>query len=609
MMLSEAAVPVPEVMSPGTPPSEDPAWHAHLRRQQLRLLARQSTRTPFAIIIASGFVAYTVRNYAPLPLVATWCAVVLLLLFARRWYCQALLRDTPEDASPALKRLVLLGLTNGAMLGVGALVFFPGLPLEERALLTMIFVCWTAGAVATAAAYAPAFYGFVAAGLLPLAIMWGVPFDSENVVIGILIVLFGLFQILFVRDNERVVCESFLIRYENERLLDALERERQEVLLARDRAEDASRAKSRFLAAASHDLRQPLHALALYSGALSLRAPEGGSAELVAQIDNTVSSLSALFESLLDISKLDAGAVKPELRRVEASAIVDRIKAEFRVLAQEKGLEFLVSSSDAAVETDPVLFERILRNLVDNAIKYTNKGTVELSANVVGNGLRIAVTDTGPGIPENERERIFEEFYQIGNSERDRRQGLGLGLALVRRLARLLDIPLEMNSEPGRGSTFAVTLPRVTRAATEQPQPVQSQPAQRTVPAAGELAGAHVLVLDDEPAVRLGMRALLEVWGCQVTACGGYAEAERMIEQYGLKIDLIIADFRLREHETGIEAVRKLRERLGNVPAVLISGDTAPERLSEAQASGIPLLSKPVSADTLKERVKSLLPA
>ena len=603
--MNDAALPVTTPLAQEGSLRENPEWQAHLRGQQLALLARQSTRTPFAIAIACGFVAWTVRGHAPLPVVAGWAGLLLVMLFIRRAYAQRLLRDPPDDAQPHLKRLVVFNFANGSMLGAAAVLFFPDLPLESRALLTMILVCWTAGGVAATAAYAPAFYVFVTAGLVPLALMWAVPVDPENAVIGVLVVLFGLFQILFVRDNERVFCESFLIRFENERLLDALERERQEVLLARDRAEDASRAKSRFLAAASHDLRQPLHALALYSGALSLRAPEGGCAELVTQIDSTVSSLSALFESLLDISKLDAGAVRPELKRIDVSAVIDRIKSEFRAIAHEKGLEFLVSSSDATVETDPVLFERILRNLVDNAIKYTQQGTVELSTNVVGNGLRIAVSDTGPGIPEAERERIFEEFYQIGNSERDRRAGLGLGLALVRRLAKLLEIPLDMTSEPGKGSTFAVTLPRVARVASAG----RAAPAPAASAATGELAGAHVLVLDDEPAVRLGMRALLEVWGCHVTACSGHVEAERMIAKYALQPDVIIADFRLREHETGIDAVRKLRAVLGNVPALLISGDTAPERLSEAQASGIPLLSKPVNPDTLKERVKALLKA
>jgi two-component system, sensor histidine kinase len=600
--VNDAALPVTTPLAQGASLRADPEWQAHLRGQQLALLARQSTRTPFAIAIACGFVAWTVRGNAPLPLVAGWAGLLLAMLFFRRAYAQRILREPPHDPQVHLKRLVVFNLANGMMLGAAAVLFFPNLTLEGRALLTMILVCWTAGGVAATAAYAPAFYAFVT-GLIPLALMWAIPPDPENMVIGLLVILFGLFQVLFVRDNERVFCESFLIRFENERLLDALERERQEVLLARDRAEDASRAKSRFLAAASHDLRQPLHALALYSGALSLRAPDSGCAELVTQIDNTVSSLSALFESLLDISKLDAGAVKPELKRIDVSAVIDRIKSEFRAIAQEKGLEFLVSSSDATVETDPVLFERILRNLVDNAIKYTENGTVELSTNVVGNGLRIAVTDTGPGIPEAERERIFEEFYQIGNSERDRRQGLGLGLALVRRLAKLLDIPLEMTSEAGSGSTFAVTLPRVARVASAERQHV----APAAPAATGELAGAHILVLDDEPAVRLGMRALLEVWGCQVTACSGHVEAERMIAKYSLQPDVIIADFRLREHETGIEAVRKLRAILGNVPALLISGDTAPERLSEAQASGIPLLSKPVNPETLKARVKSVL--
>jgi signal transduction histidine kinase len=414
-------------------------------------------------------------------------------------------------------------------------------------------------------------------------------------------VLFGLFQVFFVRDNERLVHESFLIRYENERLLDALERERQEVLLARDRAEEASRAKSRFLAAASHDLRQPLHAIALYSGALSLRATEPAIAEIAERIDTTVTSLSALFDSMLDISRLDAGAIRPELQRIDLKRFVQRIGADYAALTQEKGLEFRVVGADALVETDPLLLERIVRNLLDNAVKYTRTGRIDLSMQASGATARIAVTDAGPGIAAAERERIFEEFYQIGNPERDRMQGLGLGLAIVRRLVHLLGLRVELQSEPGCGSTFAVTLPCIASA------PPEAHPSRSTAASPQALGGVHVLVLDDEPSVRMGMRALLESWGCHVAACAGHAEADRLLDEYGLEVDLIVADFRLRQHENGIDTVRRLRERLGPVPALLVSGDTAPERLREAQASGIPLLHKPVSSEKLRQEMTALL--
>jgi two-component system, sensor histidine kinase len=202
-----------------------------------------------------------------------------------------------------------------------------------------------------------------------------------------------------------------------------------------------------------------------------------------------------------------------------------------------------------------------------------------------------------------ERERIFEEFYQIGNPERDRSQGLGLGLAIVRRLVRLLDMDLQLESEPGRGSTFAVTMPRVVNNGAPRREPAPPVVAENE----RSLDGARVLVIDDEPEVRAGMRTLLEYLGCRVAACGGLVEAERLLDEHALEVDLIIADFRLRQDENGIDTVRRLRERLGDVSALLVTGDTAPERLREAQSSGLPLLHKPVSADKLMETMLASL--
>ena len=581
---------------------QDPVRLTHLRRQQFNLLARQATRSPFVIAIVAAVLAYVVAGHAPVYQVGLWAVALVALLFVRRAYALRQLSKQPEDVQRALGHMMWFAFGAGVFTGSAGPLFFPRLPEVERALLTMILVCWTAGGVSTAAAYARAFYADVAPALLPLALLGATAGDTQSVAVAVLIVLFGLIQVFFVRDNERVVRESFLIRYENERLLEALERERQEVLLARDRAEAANRAKSQFLAAASHDLRQPLHALSLYSATLSMRAVDDMTGEIAGYINQALASLSTLVDSLLDISKLDAGAVLPEIRRVNVKELIEHIEVDYRPVAREKKLTFRVAPVDSILETDPVLLERMLRNLVDNAFKYTAVGSVTLDVEVDERSVCIAVRDTGAGIPKSERERIFDEFYQVGNPERDRTQGLGLGLAIVQRLARLLGLKVEMESQPGRGSTFSVTLPRV-KGGQVFPYP----PPAPTGEDAAALVGARVLVIDDEPSVRVGMRALLESWGCRVTACSAYVEALRLLDDHALEVDLIIADFRLPQHENGIETVRRLRERLGDVPALMVSGDTAPERLREAQESGLPFLHKPVSADNLKQTMLAVL--
>jgi signal transduction histidine kinase len=582
--------------------------HTHLRQQQLKVLCSQATRSPFAVVVAVLFVAFAVWQFVPAWKVFLWAAVLLVFPLVRGLYSARVLRNPPADAAAGLRFHLVSTFTGGIVVGLAAPLFFDGLPDERRAFLTMIRVCWAAAGVSAMAAYARVYYAYVAPIVLQIAAAWALVGSSidtgERFVAGTLILFAGVILSFFARDSERVLRESFEIRYENERLIAALERERQEVALARDKAEAANRAKSRFLAAASHDLRQPLHALSLYSAALTLHAAEGDAGAIGRSINQAVQSLSALVDSLLDISKLDAGAIVPQVQRVSVRDVVDRIETTFHSVAQGKGLEFRVSAVDADVETDPVLLERILRNLVDTAMKYTARGSVTLSAESVGPDVRFAVRDTGPGIAPHERERIFEEFYQVGNPERDRAQGLGLGLAIVRRLARLLATRVELESEPGKGAEFALRMPRSRR----EPQRAWAASAAAHAFPEAALAGTHVLVIDDEPSIRVGMRTLLEAWGCHVTVASGRAEAERLVEQHGLGFDVIVADFRLRQHENGIETVRHLRERMGeDVAALLISGDTAPERLREAHDSGLPLLHKPVSAEKLQEALLDAL--
>lgn len=574
----------------------------HLRRQQLSLLARQFARSPYANVIAIAFVAYTAWGHVTPWLIGAWGIALIGVVTARGVYAWRVLRKAPADVDRALFILTWSTFANGLVTGAAAPLFLPSLLFQEQALLTMILVCVAAGGVSTAAAYPRAFYAYVVPTLGPLAAIWALPGAPQNIGIAILLVPFALILVFFVRENQRVIRDSFRIRYENERLLDALAKEREAVLLARDRAEEANRAKSRFLAAASHDLRQPLHALSLYGAALSVRASDAGTREIAGHIDKAIASLSVLLDSLLDISKLDAGAVRPEFKQIDISTMLDRIEANFRPIAQEKGLEFTVARAAVEVETDGVLLERIVRNLVDNAFKYTKSGSVAIRTEISNHAVCVTVRDTGPGIPLDEREHIFEEFYQIENPERDREQGLGLGLAIVRRLAGLLGATLHVESEPGHGSAFSVTLPRATGHAATVTATVQDKAVDAGIP-----KGLLVLVIDDEAAVRMGMRALLESWGCRVRACRAYDEAARIVDEGGPPVGLVIADFRLREHESGIEAVRHLRERLGNVPALLVTGDTASERVREAQASGLPVLYKPVPAERLMQTMVSLL--
>jgi signal transduction histidine kinase/CheY-like chemotaxis protein len=583
----------------------DQAGTLHLRKQQVALLCRQWMRTPFAIVVVMAFVAYCAGEHQPRWELWLWIGGTLASLFTRRAYAKYLLADAGVDPVRALPRLVGFAALAGAMVGLAPLLFFDQLEGDRRALLTMALVCWTGGGVASAAAYARAFYAFMAPALVPLGAVWALAGGLENLAIAALIALFALVQVAFVRDNERVVHESFAIRFQNQRLIEELERERAEVMRARDRAEAANNSKSRFLAAASHDLRQPLHALSLYSATLSLRAASTDEREIAERIGKALASLSALLDALLDVSKLDAGAVEVRPSQFNVRDLIERVEGEYRSLARAKGLDFRVASANAEVITDRLLLERVVRNLVDNAVKHTASGGITLAAERGERSVRIAVRDTGAGIPASERERIFEEFYQLGNPERDRAQGLGLGLAIVKRLIQLLGLELEVESIEARGSSFTVVVPMTDAGAVAVPEREAPRPVE--APAEAHFAGLGVLVIDDEAAIRDGMRTLLESLGCSVKACSGFGAALREIGADARAIDLMIVDLRLRDNENGIETVNRLRKRLGDVPALLVSGDTAPERLREAQASGLQLLHKPVLGKDLQNAMRAAL--
>ena len=356
----------------------------------------------------------------------------------------------------------------------------------------------------------------------------------------------------------------------------------------------ANRAKSRFLAAASHDLRQPMHALGLFVGQLSdmIQYPEAR--KIVDQVHASVEAMEQLLNALLDISKLDAGVLTPQLEDFPLATLLQRMENNFAAEARAKGLRLRVRPCHLAVRSDPLLLERIVMNLVSNAVRYTERGGIVVGCRRRGKRVRIDVWDSGIGIPEDKQREIFQEFIQLGNPERDRSRGLGLGLAIVERLARLLDHRIDLASTPGRGSRFSIELPL-----GDAQQAIREQ--RGSVPATNSLNGLFVVVVDNEALVRAGMEGVLHGWGCHVVSAGSGDEALALLGEHERTPDVVISDYRLRENETGIAVIDRLRTHYASaIPAALISGDTAPERLREAKDSGYPLLHKPVSPAKLR---------
>jgi signal transduction histidine kinase len=366
----------------------------------------------------------------------------------------------------------------------------------------------------------------------------------------------------------------------------------------------ANLAKSRFLAAASHDLRQPLHALNLFLDQLRHERARAERDRLLARIDTAVASMNELFNALLDISRLDAGVLAPNPSDFPLDRLLKRIETTFMAAARDKGLRLRIVSSRAWVHSDFILLERILLNLVSNAVRYTERGGIVIGSRRRGDCARIDVCDSGVGIPEGQRRNIFGEFVQLGSEEREGAAGLGLGLAIVDRLCGLLGHPIELGSRVGTGSRFSILVPAVPAGVAV----IGGSAAPRAEPIAG--AGKLVVIIDDDESVRDSTCGLLQQWGCIVVAAGSVDAALANLAELGKQPDLIISDYRLAHGKTGFASIDRMRRSCGaQIPAFLISGDTAPERLREAHESGYYLLHKPVMPITLRSVVTQLLRA
>jgi len=515
-------------------------------------------------------------------LVAAVSAPGLRYLLVRRYRPAS---ASTEEAVRWANEVTVSALLDGLVWGVAGIVFLvPDSSALQMLLITMI-VGTSAGSIfatsfwpRTEFAFSVPSVGLTAASLAMQGTQGGI-----GMAIALLVYLGILARIM--QQAHATTLEAIRLRFENLALVEELRAQK-------ELAEQANVAKSRFLAAASHDLRQPLHALGLFVAALRDRTTDAAAQPLVDKIARSVGALEQLFNALLDVSRLDAGVVEPKPRHVRLRELLQRLALDFAPLARAKGLEWRCQGPDLVVHTDPALLETILRNLLSNAIRYCEKGSVALEWRLAGGQVAVTVRDTGIGIaPEHQRE-IFREFFQLQNPERDRDKGLGLGLAIVERLTRLMDCRLTLRSAPGVGSTFEIALPlgNADAVGAEAPPAAEAE--------LGEDGGRLVLVIDDEAAVREAVTILLEDWGYQVVAAASADEAMAALTRAP---DVIVADYRLREERTGAEAIRQIQRAWGSaIPALIVTGDTGPDRLRQARESGYAVLHKPVQPAKLR---------
>jgi signal transduction histidine kinase len=590
-----------------------PPLLALARADQIATLYRSWHRTTASMVLGALILCGVLWEQGAAWVMAVWLFAILVNQAWRGVLARAYRRARPAvtDAARWGAYWAVGSTLAGALWGAAAVWMFPSSPSYQALFIVCQFSVILGGLNLTAV-YKPSFYGFVLAALVPLIVRVAVEGDQAHLFTALVLVVVLAFVLAFGHQVNDVLTQSLAMRYENLDLIGELKAQTEAALAARAAAETANRAKSQFLAAASHDLRQPLHAVGLFAAALAARARDPDVKPLVASIHASLEALEGLFAQLLDLSRLEAGALRPAPAVVPLAPLFARLAADFSPQASAAGLTLRIVPTRLAVESDAVLLERILRNLVANAVRYTRSGGIVLGTRRSAGAVRIDVIDSGVGIGDDDRPRVFDEFVQLAAAPRHHAagRGMGLGLAIVRRLAALLGHRIELASVPGRGSRFSIVAPRAIL-----PRQRPAPPRIPVEPPAGEaqaLAGRCVVVVDDDPAVVGAMGALFASW--KALATGG-ADADSALAAVAAidcgaprRVDLIIADLRLADGRSGIDAIARLRDALGpGTPALIVSGDTSGRAQDEALAAGIRLLLKPVVANALREAAEAAL--
>ena len=565
---------------------------AYIHAQFIDLFLSHSKRAQAGQLVSAPLVAFIWLHPSNAWWVAGWLLVALLVTVWRALKTESFVRQGPGD-SATFRVGVVLG-ANGVLMAL-PLQGFELMSEVERAALSIILIALATGSVGTTAGFRNVFLAFGAPMLVPLALAWALsahPNESAATAAGLgaLILIFLAFLVGVAKQQYKVFEDACRIRFAETRLNAQLKQ-------ALENESEAHRAKTQFLAAASHDLRQPIHSMNVLVAALSMRDLDERSREIARLLGTVNETLAAQLDALLDISRLDAGTVTPARSLQQLERLVSEHYKLLEPNATSKGLRCqLALQGSLPVWTDPALLLRIVSNLTDNAIKYNRPGGEIVVRTWREDGQAcLAVSDTGIGIVDAEQAHVFREFYQVDNVERDRTKGLGLGLSIVQRLAALLQIQVSLQSTAGEGTTVTLRMPLAQ-------EPSGSAPATGADAATNSmrsgLKGLRVLVVDDDAQVRQSMEMLLTEVGCQVHVAAGTPQACDIARQHPL--DVLLTDLRLQAGDDGLQVLQGVRALQPSLRAVLITGDTAPDRLRQAQSAGVPLLHKPVTLKTLQ---------
>ncbi|WP_370263698.1 hybrid sensor histidine kinase/response regulator [Limnobacter sp.] len=485
-------------------------------------------------------------------------------------------------------------LVSGVLWGTAGVVFFNNDPITVMALATFL-AAMVAGAVSSHSCYSPAYLAYALPTALPYIVVCLFQGETFYTALAICASVFVLANISYGRNLEKTVVDSIRLRFQNSDLVDALTRQK-------ELAEQANVAKTQFLAAASHDLRQPLQAIELLTDALGRDLANHPSRKLLDLIQDAGKGLRDLLNGLLDSSRIHASAINTKPQHIELHTLLSRVQHDFAPAAAQKGLDLRLRSTRLWVYTDPQLLERIIRNFVDNAIKYTPHGRVLIGCRRHGDTLRVEVHDTGIGIPSMAQELVFNEFHQLSNPEHDKSKGLGLGLFIVKNLARVMGLQVGLHSVPGQGSSFFIGLPICAPADT--PSAASAQKADNP---AEPIRGKTVLLIDDDAVIRTSVVEMLKRWHCSTVIAASAEEALQVLLAQGVVPDAIVADYRLGNNANGVQAIEALQKQLGHIPAVILTGDTSTDRIVEAQESGHLIMHKPLSAAQLRDSLSALM--
>jgi signal transduction histidine kinase/CheY-like chemotaxis protein len=574
------------------------------------LIQAEQIRAQFRIVpgafIGSALVATALvgmmSDRLNLSVLLPWLLAVYLLSVARFVLWRLFRAANPSQSR--IKRwgrlAIAAGFVSGVLWGIGGIVLHDRTSLSHQ--LFVLVATTGLGFTSTflTAPLLPAFLAYVCPSFLLSAIPFLLDGDRIHVAIGIGVLVLLPIVVQFAARVSRTFLDSVNVRLQNSELMAELRQQK-------EAAEEANVAKSRFLAVASHDLRQPLHALGLFVQALQESSIAAHERHLVGNIRRSVDAMEDLFDALLDISRLDAGIVRPRFETFGLATLFERLNFEFGPVAKQKGLSLSVMKTAVYSCSDPSLVERIVRNLIANAIRYTDRGGLLVGCRRQEGGLRIEVWDTGRGIPTDKHREIFREFAQLDATDSDPHKGLGLGLAIVERLAKLLDHDIRLRSIPGKGSVFSVAIPR-----GREEDVIANIAVEHTT--AFDLTGVLILVIDSEPAVRQAMEALVGKWNGEIITAASGAQMKDKLPLVRRVPSLIISDYRPRAPATlgagpTLAAIDMLRGEFNTeIPAVLLTGDTGIERSARDQeVAGLPVLHKPLNPARLRTLIATML--